>query len=154
MLRGRFGDTTGRPFIEGHVQLVRLGVNFNVSFLLDTGADRTLISPVEGMRMGIDYSRLKPGPLFEGIGGTVKGYEETAILTFAEAGRFLYSYAFRIGITEPRKRRRPPHPDDIAALLGRDVLHQWRMSYNHSRKRLNLTVLSYDFRRPVPRHRG
>ena len=39
MLKGRFGDTSGRPYIEGHILLPRLKKRGNVSFVFDTGAD-------------------------------------------------------------------------------------------------------------------
>lgn len=149
MLRGRFGDTTGRPFLEGHVQLTRLRVDFNISFLIDTGADRTIITPMEWMRMDFDYGLLVPGPYFEGLGGGVRGYEETAILSFLSTSNLLYSYTFTIGITPPRKPRRPkaPSPEDVAALLGRDILHRWRIFYNKSTSRLSIKVLDCDFSR-------
>ena len=101
--------------------------------------------------MGIDYSRLTPSPiLFEGLGGFVRGYEETAILSFVEARRLLHSYAFVIAITEPRPRKRPPHPEDIVALLGRDLLSNWSMSYSQTNKRVQFKVLSSDFTTTIP----
>ena len=151
MLRGRFGDTTGRPFLEGQVNLTRMGLVFEVSFLVDTGADRSLITPMEGMRMGINYSDLTPGGIFEGLGGIVEVYEETAILEFVEGGEKLHAYTFAIGITPPRKRNRPRHPEDVSALLGRDVLSRWRMSYNPSKNRITFDVISSDFTRKVPK---
>jgi predicted aspartyl protease len=147
MLRGRFGDTTGRPFIEAHVHLVRPGIRFNLSFLVDTGADRTLITPMEGARMGLDYSKLRPGRTLEGLGGSVKGYEEPAILTFEESRKRLVSYTFEIGIAEPRRIRRSQHPEDVVVLLGRDVLQNFAMSYNQRREHLSLKVLAADFAR-------
>lgn len=151
MLRGRFGDTTGRPFLEGHENLLRLGVDFNISFLIDTGADRTIITPMEWMRMDFDYGQLIPGPYFEGLNSIVRGYEETAILSFLSTSNVLYSYTFKIGITSPRRSRRQttPSPEDVAALLGRDILHRWRMFYNKTTSRLSIKVLDYDFSRPA-----
>lgn len=151
MLRGRFGNTSGRPFLEGHVHLVHIGIELNISFLVDTGADRTLVTPIEGMRMGIDYTRLTPGGRFEGLGGSVEGYEELAIISFLESGRTIHSYTMKIGITPPRTKNHPHHPEDISALLGRDILDQWRMTYNPSRNSLSFKVLSSDFTRGIGR---
>lgn len=39
MIVGRFGDTTGRPYVEAIVWFERLKVRMNVSFLVDTGAE-------------------------------------------------------------------------------------------------------------------
>lgn len=43
MLRGRFGDTTGAPYIEGRLILTRLNLTADISFLVDTGADYTVL---------------------------------------------------------------------------------------------------------------
>ena len=53
MLQGRFGDTSGRPYMEGHVLLPRLGWRGYVSFIFDTGADTSLLMPLDARRMGI-----------------------------------------------------------------------------------------------------
>jgi hypothetical protein len=36
MIEGRFGDTSGRPYIEGRLSLPRLGVVGDISFIFDT----------------------------------------------------------------------------------------------------------------------
>ena len=41
--------------MEGHVLLPRLGKRGNVSFIFDTGADTSLLMPLDAQRMGIDY---------------------------------------------------------------------------------------------------
>ena len=69
MLRGRFGDTSGRPYMEGHVLLPRLGLSGNVSFIFDTGADTSLLMPLDAQRMGIDYGLLGNELSTLGIGG-------------------------------------------------------------------------------------
>ncbi len=46
MLIGRFGHTSGRPYFEARVVLPHLNVAGNVSFLLDTGADKSLLMPL------------------------------------------------------------------------------------------------------------
>ena len=58
MLRGRFGDSTGRPYIEGRLIIPRLNIKSDMSFLVDTGADRSLLMPGDGRRLAIDYSKL------------------------------------------------------------------------------------------------
>lgn len=39
MLRGRFGDTSGRPYLEGRLFLPRLKLQGDISFIVDTGAE-------------------------------------------------------------------------------------------------------------------
>ena len=48
MIRGRFGDTTGRPYIEGRLIVPRLNLRSDVSFIVDTGADNSLLMPLDG----------------------------------------------------------------------------------------------------------
>jgi hypothetical protein len=48
MIEGRFGNTSGAPFLEGRIILLRFGVRGLVSFLVDTGADATIITPLDG----------------------------------------------------------------------------------------------------------
>jgi hypothetical protein len=47
-IAGRFGDTTGRPYLEGRLVLPRLGKRGDFSFLVDTGADYTYLMPGDG----------------------------------------------------------------------------------------------------------
>ena len=58
MLRGRFGDTSGRPYMSAHVFVPRLDVASNISFLFDTGVDATVLMPADAERVGIDYDDL------------------------------------------------------------------------------------------------
>ena len=58
--------------------LPRLGKNGNVSFIFDTGADTSLLMPLDGQRMGIDYGRFQKEGTSLGIGGTSENYIESA----------------------------------------------------------------------------
>ena len=58
MLRGRFGNTSGRPFLEGRLILPNRNLSFEISFLVDTGADDTILMPADGIRVGLDYGQL------------------------------------------------------------------------------------------------
>ena len=83
MIRGRFGNTSGRPHIEGRIFLPRIGVRGDISFLFDTGADESLLMPLDGLRMGIDYANLPDQASSSGIGGDYENFIEPAILIFA-----------------------------------------------------------------------
>ncbi|MXZ46889.1 MAG: hypothetical protein F4Z08_07880 [Chloroflexi bacterium] len=45
MIEGRFGDTSGRPYVEGRVYFARFDLEGDISFLVDTGADASLLNP-------------------------------------------------------------------------------------------------------------
>ena len=66
--------------MEGYVLLPRLGWSGNVSFIFDTGADTSLLMPLDAQRMGIDYAMFENEvPTLE-IGGVSENYIESAHL--------------------------------------------------------------------------
>lgn len=140
MLRGRFGDSSGRPYIEGRLIIPRLNLRSDISFLVDTGADRSVLLVDDAAKMRIDYSALRVGERTSvGIGGTTRHYVEPALVTFEEAGKRLHVYEIELAIARSdRKLRRVP------SLLGRDILDRWKMSYDPSRGRLTFDVVSTD----------
>jgi len=145
MLTGRFGDTTGRPYIEGRLILPRLEIRGDISFCVDTGADRSLLHPGDGERMGIDYTKLTGETESVGVGGICHSFVEPALLVFSEPKRFLYVYIIDLAIS-------PPSLDimDLPSLLGRDILDRWRMIYHPAKKRLTFDVVSADVTVPIP----
>ena len=74
MIVGRFGDTAGRPYVEAIVIVLfsRLNIKLNVSFLVDTGADISVINPVDGIQAKLPYNNLTNADDVSGIGGTRK----------------------------------------------------------------------------------
>ena len=145
MFTGRFGDTSGRPYVEGRLILPRLKIRGDVSFCVDTGADRSLLHPGDGERIGIDYTKLSGATESVGVGGICRNFVEPALLVFSEPKRFLYVYMIPLAIS-------PPSPDimDLPSLLGRDILDRWRMTYDPARKRLTFHVVSADVTVPIP----
>ena len=72
MMEGYF--RSGRPYIDISVSMPNLGmVEMDISFAVDTGADRTLIGNRDALLLsashGIDLSRLPTGRRILGIGG-------------------------------------------------------------------------------------
>jgi hypothetical protein len=104
MIRGRFGDTSGAPYVEAHVSFPRLNVRGLVSFLIDTGADGTVFMPADSVKMGIDFANLHDPTISEGIGGESEGFNERAVLTFSDK-RFIYSYVLKSFLQNGRARR-------------------------------------------------
>ena len=144
MLLGRFGDTTGCPYIEGRLILPRLKTGGDISFLVDTGADQTLIHPLDGLRLSIDYPKLSDTSESVGVGGIAQNFVEPALVVFSEPGRMLYVYTVVVAIA-------PPSPDimNLPSLLGRDILNQWRMVVEPHRDILTFTVRTADVRIPL-----
>jgi hypothetical protein len=139
VLTGRFGDTSGRPYIEGRLSIPRLKVAGNISFLVDTGADQTLLMPDDARFLSIDFSMLRSKSLASGIGGASGVFLEPAYLLFTEPSKRVYAYSIRLLISEPLANH-----VGVPSLLGRDVLDRWRMVYEPSQGKLIFTVKSAD----------
>jgi hypothetical protein len=144
MLIGRFDRATGRPYIEGHLVIPRSNLRGDISFLIDTGADTSVLMPADAQRIGVDYSTLTGEREAVGIGGVSRSHTEPVLLAFSDPGRSLYIYQVEIVIPEagPEMLRLP-------SLLGRDILNRRSISYNPSRGRLTIRVVSADFTLPV-----
>jgi hypothetical protein len=140
MIRGRFGNTTSRPYIEGRISLPRLGKHSNISFLIDTGADTTVLSPIDAKKLGINYSKLLHPEDSVGIGGTNRCFREDALVAFAGDNRVLFVHKIRLAILEPK-----PAIASIPSLLGRDILNKWRITYDRPGNRIIARIVKADF---------
>jgi hypothetical protein len=144
MLEGRFGDTSGRPYIEGRILIPRLQVSGDVSFMVDTGADKTVLMPLDADRLRVDYSLLSNTVNIVGIGGAVRNFVEAAHLVFAEPGLCLHIYNINLNVCAPS-----PDIETIPSLLGRDVLDHWTLTYDKPNNRLSAVVVHADFSQPI-----
>ena len=127
MLIGRYGDTTGQPYIEGLVSLPRLGIQaVQVSFLVDTGAGRCILSAVDAKAMGIASADLIGDYPVYGIGGADTCFEEEAYLAFVDEATGRISY-YRVILLIGK--REPGGGQTLPSILGREILHRWRMFY-------------------------
>lgn len=144
MLTGRFGDTSGRPYFEGRLYFPRLNLYTDVSFLVDTGADRTLLMPDDGRRTGLDYSQLQGSEGVGGVCGELECFVEEAIIVFTDPGQNLYAYHIDLLIA-------PASPDlgRTPSLLGRDILGRWATSHDPTRGILTFEVHSADLVIPL-----
>jgi len=147
MLSGRFGNTTGRPYLEALVILPRLKIESGVSFLVDTGADQTVLMPVDAIKMGINYARLVsvPSPL-TGIGGECNSFSESAVIVLADdTSRKLFAYKINILIADKKAANQAYCP----SLLGRDILNKLRIKYDFHKKKILFSLTSADLIVPL-----
>lgn len=144
MLNGRYGETSGRPYVEGRLAIPRLGIRTNISFCIDTGADRTILMPVDSMRLKIDFGLLGNRVEGVGLGGAAYIFEESAILAFVDAPRAVHVYQFGLKIAADNPKIR-----GLPSLLGRDILNRWRMNYHPANNVLELDLLSADATLPL-----
>ena len=107
-----------RPYIDLILQFpVADNRQLEVSFLIDTGSDRTLLSPTEGARLreqlGVDILDLPFGSPVGGIGGQTETRMIDATLDIGEQ-----SISTTLSLVEPPPGQFPTMP----SLLGRDTL--------------------------------
>lgn len=148
MLRGRYGDTTGRPYIEGRVYFPRFGIHGDVSFLVDTGADSSLLSATDALQIGLDFTSIVRTSEAQGIGGIVTSYVEPALIVFSDPGDAIWVYREDLEILPPddgkRGVRDPEESLKLPSLLGREILDRWRMVYHPAARELTFEVISAD----------
>lgn len=119
MIRERFLGIGGRlrPFMIGGISIPSQNVSGEVNFLVDTGADSTLLVPPDALRLNLDVARLPEGPPVTGVGGLTRTVYTEAAIAF---GHLAYQLPLRIlapvDDEQARSLRRIP------SLLGRDIL--------------------------------
>ncbi len=139
MIEGSFDRVRRRPYVQGRLFLPRLGVDRNIDFLVDTGADTTTIHPPDTQTMGINYPQLGPATRPQmGIGGVDYAHEEPAVIAF-EDGSLERIYYVITAIPRPSE-----HNMGFPSLLGQDIIQHWRMVHDKPRDRLTFTAQRAD----------
>lgn len=124
MIRGYF-STTGarqRPFIDAVFQFPIFNQSLEVPLLMDTGADRTILSPIDAKRLArrlrIDLTTFPKGAPSTGVGGQADTRTIEAVLTLDN-----FSTPLTLSILEPPPGTTPAIP----SLLGRDILSHFAL---------------------------
>ena len=136
-LFGRFEPSGGRPLVSGRILIPRTGEAIDLSFLVDTGAEISVLSADDALPLGLE-TLAGPTVTIAGSAGVVSHRTEIAILQFLVGKRaFLYRTPIVIISPSPEFRLLP-------TLIGRDILHRWDMSYRPSRGRLTFDIVTAD----------
>lgn len=137
-LRGEFHPITGRPFVGGTITIPRLRTLLDTEFLVDTGADVSVLNPADAIALGIASPRSAQTVQVGGVTGRAEYHREWANLTF-QVGQQVFIYRLRLLVA-------PMATDllELPSLLGRDVLNRWDMSYRPTRNHLSFGMVSAD----------
>ena len=158
MLIGRYGGTSAGPHLEGLLSLPGLGLkDVLVSFLVDTGAGRCIIGPLDVERLGIDRSRLRGDEGVFGVGGSETYYQEEGYLGFtAEDEGVIHYYAVNMLISKkmPERRAEPLMPREVPSLIGMELIEQWRVYLCPSEGVAEYEVLDSTVSVPIPNNDG
>ena len=131
MILGDFGQDS-RPYIEAVVALPRLGFVKDITFLPDTGADVTTLSPADCV--DLRYDLLSDEVVIWGVGGSANSYREQAVVAFMDGTQFQF-YLETIEIASQTEYNR-----DQPSLLGRDIMRYWRATFDQSVNRIECEV--------------
>ena len=132
-----------RPFVDVTLELPSFDLTFRRPMLVDTGADRTVVSPRDARRLGIDLSRLASGPPSAGVGGIVNTRVVDAIILIES-----FSTAFTLTMLELSSF---PEQDELrVSFLGRDILSHFALFLEERTRRVLLLTPDEADALPLP----
>ena len=123
MIQGYFSMEANRrrPFIEAVFQFPTADEGFEVPVLIDTGADRTILAPLDALRLAlrfdIDFTTFEQGRPSIGVGGQV-----STRLVDVDLRIDAFSTPMQLTVLEPPASGRISH---IPSLLGRDIISRF-----------------------------
>lgn len=108
-------------------------------FLVDTGADNSLLMPADAAQIGLDLALLDClGNGCSGVGGEAHCLAEDTVLSFTGTLR-CFSYEIPLDYYPSGEGA-----NGLPSILGRDVLDRWRMTYDPAARKLAFKVRSAD----------
>ena len=110
MIEGYFASPSGRAFVRATVVFRSLAVQWELSFLVDTGADRSAIMPDGVTRFGIKSHELEPRVLVAGVDGHLHFFAEPGGLLMPESDGRVQAFSLDILIAEPTQTPAVCHP--------------------------------------------
>jgi hypothetical protein len=156
VIRGylRIDGSRARPFLLARLSIPAQRITGEVHFLVDTGADGTLLAPADAFLLGINIAALPPGPPSIGVGGRVPTVYAQANITLDTLTQTL-----PLRILAPRARPQRAAIAHIPSLLGRDVLADFALFFEERTSRVLLltseeAVLLFDVQGPSKKNTG
>lgn len=113
----------------------------NCPFIIDTGAERSVLMPIDARLMGVDRRQLHDPDASDGIGGRCEGHNAFAfIVLFDPDASVLHN--FRVKVFIPDESRDLFRID--SSILGRDVLDRLKLTYDKPHQLVTLDELRSD----------
>ena len=112
------------PFIGARVYLLSQKLAFDLDFLLDTGADATMLSPGDVFKFGVDVGALTGQERFyTGIGGSMRMVQEDARIIFYDEDAGEWHGLFTTLLIATPENAGPL--TRLPSILGRDILNDY-----------------------------
>jgi len=131
---------TPAPRVQVSCFIPCLDLSAEVDFMVDTGASGTCLNG--GYALGLQrYMRKETLRPSTGIGGQCGYYREDAVLVFTDTTGQLIDFELELSIQRIRKFlwMKPSLSTLLTpCLLGRDVLSEWELRYDHKRGEVTL----------------
>jgi hypothetical protein len=143
MILGRFDAVSGRPTVDAHITIKSLDISGVVPFLIDTGADTSLLMPIDSVPLKVPFENLTNQRTAYGLGGPAKVFYVPAVLLVSDK-KTAYGYRFPLEIAEPN--------DDLEgmpSLLGRDILKFWHVTLDFPERKFHFEVQMCDEEFPL-----
>jgi hypothetical protein len=132
MIGGRY--VLGRPLVSGLLQFATVPkfeqALVSVRFLIDSGADATLVQPVDYEPEGPTYAALRKFPLAEatrGFGGVIEARRVPVALYLRHEDGHYDRIELEAEIAKPA-----PESEGLPSVLGRDVIDLYKLTMDRS----------------------
>lgn len=124
MIRGYFRGPPGRlrPYVVARLTIAVANAARDVHFLIDTGADSTVVAPRDAIALELDPRTMPQGLPSVGIGGATPTAYANATLALADR-----TYGLVIRILAPANPTQRRLLSAVPSLLGRDMLSHFAL---------------------------
>lgn len=150
---GRYKTIDGKdrgPYVSAYLFFPRLDVYGSVEFLVDSGADSTMLRPARDLEIVIPYHQLRTDVygMATGLGGQQRCFIEQCMLSFRdEQSRYVWRFLniFIADVATSVVMQESP------SLLGRDFLNFCDVHLNYAENLVSLDPLNVDAGFILPR---
>lgn len=140
MIKGFYKEELGfaRPYVLAKIIFPKFDISEHLEFLVDSGADSTMISERDAMRIGLDYTKLEKSKKdVGGIGGKAETYVAEVIIKiqrdFVERVKVLViKHLIPEDMKEEERKELVNLYRRIPSILGRDIIDNFGL-FMHKR---------------------
>lgn len=125
------------PILNGYIKVGRPNIEGSVSFMVDTGANKTVLMPKDALKLGVDFSQLGTPGKAGGVGAPAKIHIAAATVSLRDDDDEWVDHFIDLGIVEPDPEG---GNKDMPSLLGRDIINDYRMIFDAQSLRIQLDL--------------